>query len=170
MSSIDPSRSDIVAFMAGASSAVGRTLPAPKDVFHFGGSSPALADQRLRLAIQGKKSAATSWPVPEPLHWGVGDLSVILDGAGRPRALMRTTSLVQCLFRDVDEGFALAEAEGDYEAYRTGHFDFYRGQEGGETFGEDSIVLCERFEVLYSVDGSGQEDEPVEDVGAGESR
>ncbi len=156
MSAINPARPDIAAFMSAASAALGRTLPAPKDVFNFGGSSPALADERLQLAIQGKKTATTSWPVPDPLYWGVGDLSVILDGSGAPRALMRTTSFVQCPFCDVEEGFALAEAEGDYEAYRTGHIDFYRGQENGEAFGDDSIVLCERFEVIYSVEGKSE--------------
>ncbi|KAG7285693.1 hypothetical protein NEMBOFW57_007986 [Staphylotrichum longicolle] len=161
MSAVDPSRPDIVAFMAAASSALGRDLPAPKDVFNFGGSSPADADERLLLAIQGKKTATTSWPVPDPLYWGVGDLSVILDGSGAPRALMRTVSFVQCRFRDVDEDFALAEAEGDYETYRTGHIDFYRRQENGEEFGEDSVVLCERFEVIYSTGRS-------EDVGVKE--
>jgi uncharacterized protein YhfF len=157
MSAIDPSRPDIVAFMASASSALGRALPAPKDIFNFGGSSPALADERLRLAVQGKKTATTSWPVPDPLHWGVGDLSVILDGRGAPKALMRTTSFVQCRFRDVEEEFALAEAEGDYEAYRTGHIAFYGQQENGEAFGDESMVLCERFEVIYSTLGEKQE-------------
>ncbi|KAK4038573.1 PUA-like domain-containing protein [Parachaetomium inaequale] len=161
MSAIDPSRPDIVAFMAGASSALGCTLPPPKDVFNFGGPSPALADERLLLAVQGKKTATTSWPVPDPLYWGVGDMSVILDGKGAPTALMRTTSLVQCRFRDVDEEFALAEAEGDYEAYRTGHVTFYRLQENGEAFGDESVVLCERFEVIYSVLGEQQDVRPV---------
>ncbi|KAK3901834.1 PUA-like domain-containing protein [Staphylotrichum tortipilum] len=157
MSAIDPARPDIAAFMSAASSALGRPLPAPKDVFHFGGSSPALANERLELAIQGKKTATTSWPVPDPLYWGVGDLSVILNGSGTPRALMRTTSFVQCRFREVDEEFALAEAEGDYEAYRAGHIAFYQGQEDGEAFGDDSIVLCERFEVIYSVEGTSEQ-------------
>ncbi|KAH6618399.1 PUA-like domain-containing protein [Chaetomium sp. MPI-SDFR-AT-0129] len=153
MSAVDPNRSDITAFMAQASTALGRELPAPKDIFNFGGSSPELADSRLRLAIAGAKSATTSWPVPNPMHWDVGDLSVILDGCGAPAAIMRTTSLLRCRFHDVEEEFALAEAEGDYEAYRTGHIEFYRAQEkeGGEKFGDDSEVLCERFEIVYAV-------------------
>jgi uncharacterized protein YhfF len=153
MSQVDPSRPDIVAFMAAASSALDRPLPTPKDVFHFGGSSPTLADERLLLAIQGKKTATTSWPVPDPLYWGVGDLSVILDGNGAPKALMRTTSVFKCRFSEVDEEFAVAEAEGDYEAYRTGHIAFYREQEKGEEFNEDSVVMCETFEVIYSAVG-----------------
>ena len=149
MSATDPAREDIKAFMAEASTALGTALPAPKDVFGFGGTNPVLTDKLLGLAIAGEKTATTSWPVPDPMHWGVGDLSVILDGRGRPGAVMRTTSLVTCLFRDVEEEFALAEAEGDYESYRTGHIWFYGQQKDGHLFGDDSTVLCERFEVIY---------------------
>jgi uncharacterized protein YhfF len=156
MSAIDPNRPDIVAFMATASAALGRPLPAPKDVFGFGGKNPVLTDELLGLAIQGKKTATTSWPVPDPLYWGVGDLSVILDGKGAPGAVMQTKSFVQCKFRDVEEEFGLAEAEGDYTSYRDGHIDFYRQQENGHEFGDDSIVLCERFEVIYPVAAEGE--------------
>lgn len=150
MSSVDPSRPDIQAFMAEASKALGRLLPAPKDVFNFGGDNPRLTNELLALAIQGKKSATTSWPVPDPLHWSVGDLSVILNGKGEPAAVMRTLSFVECKFKDVAEDFALAEAEGDYEAYRKGHFWFYGQQKNGHEFNDESTVLCERFEVIYS--------------------
>jgi uncharacterized protein YhfF len=149
MSSIDPRRSDIVAFIAKASQDLATNLQAPKDIFAFGGSNPETTDKLLALAIEGKKTATTSWPIPSPQHWDVGDLSVILNGKGEPAALMRTLSLVQCKFKDVAEDFALAEAEGDYEAYRSGHIKFYRQQKNGHLFGDDSIVLCERFEVIY---------------------
>ncbi|KAJ0118393.1 hypothetical protein J7T55_009176 [Diaporthe amygdali] len=149
MSLVDPGRSDIVAFMAKASEALGRDLAAPKDVFGFGGNNPRLTDKFLQLAIEGKKTATTSWPIPQPLHWGPGDLSVILNGKGEPAAVMQTLSFVECKFKDVAEDFALAEAEGDYDEYRTGHIAFYRKQENGHEFGDDSMVLCERFEVIY---------------------
>ena len=155
MSAVDPHRSDIVAFMAEASAALGTLLPAPKDVFNFGGgarSNPELVDKLLHLAVTGQKTATTSFPIPNPLYWGVGDLSVILDGQGMPRAVMRTTSLVRCQFKDVAEDFALAEAEGDYEAYRKGHIEFYRKENGHELI-DESMVLCERFEVIYSKEG-----------------
>lgn len=150
MSSVDPSRPDIVAFMAKASNALGRELPAPKDVFAFGGNNPRVTDELLQLAIEGKKTATTSWPIPQPLHWGPGDLSVILNGRGEPAAVMTTLSFVECKFKEVAEEFALAEAEGDYEDYRKGHIAFYRQEENGHEFGEESMVLCERFEVIYS--------------------
>lgn len=152
MSSVDPNRPDITAFMAQAAKSLGQDLPAPKDIFNFGGdNNPRVTDELLALAIQGKKTATTSWPIPSPLHWGVGDLSIILNGQGEPAALMRTLSFVECRFKDVAEDFALAEAEGDYEAYRTGHIRFYGQQENGHEFGDESMVLCERFEVIYSV-------------------
>lgn len=150
MSQVDPGRSDIVALMKKASQALGRDLPAPKDVFAFGGTNPRVTDELLQLAVEGKKTATTSWPIPQPLHWGTGDLSVILNGKGQAAAVMRTTSFVECKFRDVAEDFALAEAEGDYDEYRSGHIAFYRKEENGHEFGDDSMVLCERFEVIYS--------------------
>ncbi|KAK0707919.1 PUA-like domain-containing protein [Lasiosphaeris hirsuta] len=150
MSAVDPNRADIVAFMAKASAALGIPLPAPKDVFNFGGTgNMSLSDKLLHFAIAGLKTATTSWPIPDPLYWGVGDLSVILDGRGMPGAVMRTTSFVECKFKDVAENFALAEAEGDYEAYRQGHTEFYGKQKDGEQFNGESMVLCERFEVIY---------------------
>lgn len=149
MSAIDPLRSDIVAFMAKASKELGSDLPAPKDVFGFGGSNPTLTDKLLQFAIDGKKTATTSWPIPDPLYWGPGDLSVIMNGKGEPGAIMRTLSFVKCKFKDVAEDFALAEAEGDYENYRTGHIWFYGQQENGHEFGDESKVLCETFEVIY---------------------
>ncbi|KAI1848659.1 hypothetical protein JX265_011490 [Neoarthrinium moseri] len=149
MSSIDPGRADVVEYMAKASKALGNHLPAPKDVFAFGGSSAQLSDRLLELAIRGKKTATTSWPVPNPLYWGPGDTSVILNGKGEPSAVMRTLSFVQCKFKDVAEDFALAEAEGDYESYREGHKWYYGQQDNGHEFGDNSVVLCERFEVIY---------------------
>lgn len=166
MSATDPSRTDIVAFMALASAVLDQPLPPPKDVFNFGGKNPTRAAEFLQLAIEGKKTATTSWPVPDPLYWGPGDLSVILGGEGKPGAVMRTTSFVTCKFKDVAEDFALAEAEGDYEAYRMGHIWFYGQQEGGDKFGDESMVLCERFEVIYpkkvsECHASGYEKSPV---------
>ncbi|KAL2264503.1 hypothetical protein VTJ83DRAFT_7013 [Remersonia thermophila] len=151
MYEIDPSRPEIVAFMAAASAALGQTLTSPKDIFQFG-DSPAIADELLLLAIQGKKTATMTWPVPDPLFWDIGDLSVILDGQGKPRALMRTTSMVRRRFCDVDQDFAAAEAEGDYETWRTGHIAYFQRQKEKEEFTEDSEVLCERFEVIYLAD------------------
>ena len=151
MSRFPPGRADIATFMASASKALGQNLPDPKDVFDFGEDKPHISDRLLSLALQRKKTATTSWPVPANRHWDVGDLSVILDGSGKPSALIRTTEMKESKFRDVEEDFGLAEAEGTFEEYRQNHFYWFGryGERNGELFGEDSVVLCERFEVLF---------------------
>ncbi|KAK4195864.1 PUA-like domain-containing protein [Triangularia verruculosa] len=158
-STLSSTHPDIIEFMSLASAelASGNILldaSQPKDIFQFGGTSSQLADARLQLAIQGRKTATTSWPVPEPLHWGVGDYSVILDGSRRPGALMKTTELKICKFKDVADDFALAEAEGSVDEYKQGHRDFYaeqRRREGKprDEFSDESEVLCERFVVVF---------------------
>ena len=143
MSRVDPSRPDVVAIMNEASQALGSALPAPKDVFDFS------SDEILSAALAGNKTATTSWPVPNPLHWNVGDYSVILDQSDKPVAVMQTLSFHRCKFRDVPEDFALAEAEGGYEEYRRGHFAYYGRMKNGSEFSDDSEVLCERFKLVY---------------------
>ncbi|KAF2721978.1 PUA-like protein [Polychaeton citri CBS 116435] len=150
MSRTSISRPDIVAFMQRASSALKSNLDPPKDVFSFGEGVGDPHDELLELALSGKKTATTSYPAPSPPHWDVGDLSVILGASGEPRAIMRTLSFHQCLFKDVPVAFALAEGEGPYEEYRQGHFRYYHRRDGNTEFGDDSMVLCETFEVIYS--------------------
>ncbi|KXJ88786.1 PUA-like domain-containing protein [Microdochium bolleyi] len=149
MSTIDPQRPDIVAYMAAASQALGQDLPAPKDVFAFGDDQSALNDSLLQLVLEGKKTGTATYPIPQPLHWGPGDYAVVVDSRSEPRAIIRTISFVQCPFRDVTEEFALSEAEGDYEAWRTGHIRFWKELQGEKDFCEDSVVQCERFELVY---------------------
>ena len=135
---------EILAFMDKASEALGYKLPAPKDVYAFA------LDLHTQNAIDGKKTATTSWPIPKPVHWGIGDYSVGLSQAGKPAMIMRTLSLVECRFGDVAEDFALAEAEGDYQEYHDGHVEWYgRSDPNGYLFDDDSMVLCERFECIY---------------------
>ena len=157
MSKVDPSRPDIVAFVEKASKALGREIPPPKDVFGFGNGLAYLDDRLLERAVSGAKTATTSWPVPDPLYWGPGDYSVILDGKGEPAALMHTLSFRRCKFKDVDEEFALAEAEGNYEEYRRGHVWHYGQGEDGHLFNDESEVLCERFEVVWHANVEGTE-------------
>ncbi|KAK4223826.1 PUA-like domain-containing protein [Podospora fimiseda] len=153
--SSDLSSPAMSSFLSQASAALSPTSPIIlKDMFRFGEPSPTLANTLLRLAISGHKTATTSWPVPSPLYWGVGDYSIILDGDNNPGALMRTTEMTTCMFKDVQDDFALAEGEGTVEDYKQGHREFYhrqweRDEKSYQSFGEDSEVLCERFEVVY---------------------
>ncbi|KAK1464864.1 hypothetical protein CMEL01_12219 [Colletotrichum melonis] len=148
MSEIDPSSPHIATFMAKVSAELNIPLSPPKDVTAFG-DNPALKDELLDLLLQGKKTSTTTWPIPEALHWGVDDLSVILDGKGEPKAIIKTTSFERCKFRDVREEFALAEGEGNYQEWRDGHKRYFERSEDSKDFSEDVEVLCEWFEVVY---------------------
>ncbi|KAL9616769.1 MAG: hypothetical protein Q9160_008394 [Pyrenula sp. 1 TL-2023] len=149
MSTVDPTTPTIVAFMKKASQELATDLPAPKDVFAFGMGNAKLSETSLANVLRGDKTATTSWPIPNPLHWGVGDLSVILNGKGEPAAIMKTLSFRECKFKDVEESFGLAEGEGSFQDYRQGHFRFYGLQKEKGVFTDESWVLCERFEVVY---------------------
>ena len=130
------------------------TLPPPAWSF---GDNPELADQLLDLVLSGTKTAtATSLaeleqagePVP-----GRGDLSIVLDGAGHPRALIRTTDVQVLAFRDVTEEQAAAEGEDDRSlaSWRHEHSTYFRRvlAGGGAEFSEDLPVAIETFELLY---------------------
>lgn len=166
MSNADPSGQDVVRFWETArgraglgrlSSVTGMSAATvvPPPTWAFGGS-PAEADHLLALVLDGTKTATASafWSYE---HEGealprAGDLSIVLDGAGRPRALVRTTSVVVVPFDEVDDDHAAAEGEGDLSLahWRRTHRDFFSRElaaAGGE-LREDSPVVLERFELL----------------------
>ncbi|GAB2476798.1 ASCH domain-containing protein [Xylanimonas ulmi] len=128
------------------------TLPPPAWSF---GDSPALADELLALVLAGVKTATSSLaveygddePAPQP-----GELSVVLDGAGAPQALIRTTAVDVVAFGAVTEEFARREGEGDgsLTSWRAEHEAYWRrSMPEGHEFSPDLEVLCERFELLY---------------------
>lgn len=99
-------------------------VPPPAWAF---GDSPELADELLALVLAGTKTATASalWEYEaegEPLPQE-GDLSIILDGRGHPRALVRTTAVRVVPFAEVDAEHARLEGEGDrsLESWRASH-------------------------------------------------
>lgn len=119
------------------------------------GDTPELADELLTLVLDGTKTATSSAlseyddedaPLPRE-----GDLSIVVDGAGHPKALIRTTEVAVVPFGEVTEEFATAEGEGPrtLESWRTEHTAFFRRALGLETVPEDFMVVTERFELLY---------------------
>ncbi len=140
-------------------------LPPPAWSF---GSTPEEADRLLALVLEGRKTATASalWEyepgaqgddggdtlvrtqvdveVPEP-----GSLSIVLDGAGRPRALLRTTHVEVVRFGDVDEEHARREGEGSLERWRAEHRRFFEEHApAGQRVDEDTRVVLERFVVV----------------------
>jgi uncharacterized protein YhfF len=141
---------------AGAVIGTGWTETVPPPAWAFG-DSPELADDLLALVLGGVKTAtaAAVWEyeaADEPLP-KKGDLSVVLDGAGEPRALLRTTAVEVVPFDAVSEEHAFLEGEDDrsLEAWRTGHETYWRRTLPpiGHEFAPDVEVVCERFELLY---------------------
>jgi deazaflavin-dependent oxidoreductase (nitroreductase family) len=119
------------------------------------GDNPEQADRLLGLVLDGTKTATSSAlseydgddaPLPRE-----GDLSIVVDGAGHPKALIRTTDVAVVPFGEVSDDFAAAEGEGDrsLEAWRTDHTEFFTRVLGLVTVPEDFMVVTERFELLY---------------------
>ena len=127
-----------------------------QDAWGFG-DSPELIDQLLALVLSGRKRASCNllketelegWPETE-----VGAYNIILDGAGHPRAVIRTISVQRCAFRDVTEEHAYREGEDDrtLESFLREHEKYYTrvGQRLDFEFHEDMEVEMESFELVY---------------------
>ncbi|HSP60005.1 MAG TPA: ASCH domain-containing protein [Ornithinimicrobium sp.] len=78
-----------------------------------------------------------------------GSLSIVLDGADHPRALIRTTHVEVVRFGDVDEDHARREGEGTLEQWRAEHRQFFEEHApDGQRVDEDTRVVLERFVVV----------------------
>ena|SRR6185312_1047355 len=111
------------------------------------GDSPALADELLALVLEGRKRA-TCWAVAEGLKGAeIGKLMVVLDGAGRPRAVLRTIELTRRRYDEVDAGFASDEGEGDRSLpyWRAAHQRYFARL---KLFEPGMMLWCERFELV----------------------
>lgn len=125
------------------------TVPPPAFAF---GDTPELADELLDLVLTGRKTATSTavaeladGPAPR-----VGDLWIVLDGRGNPRALLRTTSVTEVAFRDVTPAHAAAEGDGDasLEQWRGEHEQYWRRVLGEDAFSPEMGVLCETFRLI----------------------
>ena len=129
-----------------------------QDAWGFG-DSPRLSDQLLELVLSGRKTASCNlvretemegWPGTE-----VGAYNIILDGSGRPRAVIRTVSFERVPFSDVTEEHAYLEGEDDrtLESFRREHLRYYQrvGRRLGFEFKEDMEVEMEVFELVFPV-------------------
>lgn len=79
------------------------------------GDTPKLADDLLALVLAGKKTATCGalrdfGPKGEPMPV-VGRRDVVLDGAGRPAAVIETVEVVIRRFDAVGSAFALKKAK-----------------------------------------------------------
>jgi uncharacterized protein YhfF len=140
-----------------ASGAVEPTTPLPEVVEPFGDSAE-LADELIELVVHGPKRATAGALVdyeregaspPTP-----GMTSIGTDGAGRARAVLRTTEVRIGPLSSVDDAFAWDEGEGDRTraGWLDAHHEFFRRYlpSIGVDFDPDMRTVFERFEVLFA--------------------
>lgn len=131
------------------------TLAPP--VWSFG-ASPAEADELLALVLAGTKTATSSalrdYTDSDEGIPADGDLSIITDSAGHPRALIQTTQVRTVPFSEVDAAHAAAEGEGDQsvEHWRAVHRAFFEKSAGGAPVTDDLPVVLEEFTILHAAD------------------
>lgn len=126
-----------------------------RDAIRFSfGDGPALADELLALVLAGKKTATCGAlgqfgeggePMPQ-----VGRRDIVLDGEGRPAAVIETIEVTTKRFDEVDEQFAREEGEGDLSLawWRDAHQTYF-ARNGG--FSPDMEVVCERFKLIEAL-------------------
>ncbi|CAK6500893.1 hypothetical protein PANPA_00443 (plasmid) [Pantoea sp. Nvir] len=117
------------------------------------GDSAELADRLVTLVIAGKKMASCGslqmWQdeesKPEP-----GGYSIILDGAGQPRCVIRTTGLFLTRFDRVTPEMAMLEGEDDLslESWRREHQRFFQNE---GTFHPEMELVFETFQLVEVV-------------------
>lgn len=129
------------------------TLPPPAWAF---GATAEQADELLALVLSGVKTATASalWDYEAEGEEApsVGDLSIVLDGQGHPRALLQTTTVRVVPFDEVDAHHAAAEGEGDrtLASWRAGHERFFTEHASHDRgFSPTMPVVLEGFELLY---------------------
>ena len=130
---------------------------APDAVERFG-DSPELADELVALVLKGPKRATAGSlaafereDAPLPL---VGDHWAVVDGAGRPRAVLCTTEVRVGPLSSVDDAFAWAEGEGDRTraSWLADHEAYFRRELASLDlpFDPDMSTVFERFDVVYT--------------------
>lgn len=117
------------------------------------GSTPSDANQGAQLILSGVKTATSSasWHYPDGKLPFVGALSALVDGNGKPLAILETKRIAATAFGEIDDAFAFDYGEGDRS------LDWFRAHIGawyrqnatcyGATFDDDTILICEWFEV-----------------------
>ena len=131
------------------------------------GATPDHADDLLALVLAGTTTGTASalWEiesegeaVPE-----IGELSIVLDGRGHPRAVIITTTVEIVPFAQVSAEHAYAEGEGDrtLAQWRETHESFWRLHGTGSwAFSADMPIVCERFRVVFAGSDSAAANRP----------
>jgi uncharacterized protein YhfF len=128
------------------------------DVWSFG-DRPEMAAQLVHLVVCGDKRVTIGWidaarasgtPLARP-----GGVSVVTDGFGYPRAVLRSACVEERPFHAIDAVTAAGEGEGDlsYGDWREGHVAYFTAEAARHrlTFTDDALISIETFDVLHVV-------------------
>jgi uncharacterized protein YhfF len=130
----------------------------PKTKYDFWcfGNTAEMAKRLGKLVLKGDKRATTTLlesAQKEGYEPSVGDYTVITDFEGSPIGVIQITEIKVLPFDKVDEEYALVEGEGDksLDYWREGHRRFFTidAAEYGVEFSEKSLVICQKFNLLY---------------------
>lgn len=115
------------------------------------------ADECAELVERGIKQATT-----HSLWWfqthnekrpTVGDLAVVTDWDGNPKAIIKTTKIRIVKFKDISEQYAFIEGEGDQSLayWKKVHRDYYSREMAGhhESVSPEMELVCEYFETVW---------------------
>ena len=124
------------------------------------GDNAEMASELADLVIAGTKRATASLardygegrePMPKP-----GDFVMMLDGAGCPRFIWRTTEVTIKPLVEVDEAFAWDEGEGDRTRkwWLDAHRRYFARQalRNGFELNDGVLTVFERFELVWPLD------------------
>ncbi|MGI8685185.1 MAG: ASCH domain-containing protein [Acidimicrobiales bacterium] len=122
------------------------------------GDSVELANELIDLVVHGPKRATAGALVEYELEGAplprAGTITVVTDGAGHARAVLRTTDVRVGPLTSVDVSFAWDEGEGDRtrDGWLSSHEAFFRRYLPtiGVDFDRDMATVFERFDVLFA--------------------
>jgi uncharacterized protein YhfF len=128
----------------------------PYQVWCFGNTSE-MARKLAELVLRGEKRATATLLESAKLHPESAPIadgySIITDFEGNPTGIIQAIEIRHLPFDEVDADFAFEEGEGDksLEYWREAHRRFFTedAAENGVEFGEKSIVVCEKFKLLF---------------------
>lgn len=126
----------------------------PPEAWAFG-ATPEHADQLLDLVLSevktGTASSLQDYEAVDEAPPAVGGVSIVLDGAGIPRAVLEVTDVDVVPFDQVTAEHARAEGEDDrtLASWRRIHEQFWR-EHSAHGFAPDMPVVCESFRVLHA--------------------
>lgn len=127
----------------------------PYDFWCFGNTSE-MAKRLGELVLKGDKRATTTLlegAKKEGYEPSIGDYTVITDFEENPMCIIQTIEINVLPFDEVDEEYAFVEGEGDksLDYWREGHRRFFTidAAENGLEFNEKSLVICQKFKLLF---------------------